>query len=83
MEEFWWLIGTVYALLILPVVIYFLYNLVQDPAAREIPPLMKQWAKQRLCGFLSSQWSTAIRDREFIDATGIRSSSRGVRSKQL
>lgn len=55
MEEFWWFIGVVYALLILPVLFYFLYMLAKDPAAREVAPLMTQWVKHKMCGFLSPQ----------------------------
>lgn len=63
MEEFWWFIGVVYALLILPVLFYFMYSLAKDPAAREVAPLMTQWLKHKMCGFLSpQQQSPATRD---------------------
>ncbi|GAB9462636.1 hypothetical protein Gpo141_00000124 [Globisporangium polare] len=65
MEEFWWFIGVVYALLILPVLFYFLYMLAKDPAAREVAPLMTQWVKHKMCGFLSPQQrSPATRDHQ-------------------
>lgn len=61
MEELWRFFVTVFALLVLPVLLYSLWSFAKDPAARELPPLAAQWVKRKLCGFLSSpqQRSTA------------------------
>jgi hypothetical protein len=60
MEEFWWFIGIVYALLVLPVLGYFVYSMLKDPASREILPLLRDWTKQRICGFLAPQRDPSI-----------------------
>lgn len=60
--EFWTFVAVVYAVVLLPVVLYFAYVAVRDPALREIFALVWGRIKRRTCRFLGpSARNTAIR----------------------
>ncbi|KAE9052775.1 hypothetical protein PR003_g262 [Phytophthora rubi] len=62
LEELWMFIAVVYAAVLVPLLGYFLYSLVSDPATGQVLTVMWARAKQRMLAFLGPRpRSTAIR----------------------
>ncbi|GLD94896.1 hypothetical protein PINS_up003521 [Pythium insidiosum] len=53
MEEFWTFIAVVYGLMFVPVIGFFVYMILRDPAASQLVTLMWQWLKGKTFNFLS------------------------------
>lgn len=59
-DEFWTFFIVIYSLVLLPVIGYFVYALLRDPAAPELARLTMQWVKERMFGFLGSHRDPSV-----------------------
>ncbi|KAJ0399030.1 hypothetical protein P43SY_006901 [Pythium insidiosum] len=69
MEEFWTFIAVVYGMMFVPIVGYFVYILVRDPAASEVVVLMGEWLKGKTVNFLSPKTENGIAPAAIEDLT--------------
>jgi hypothetical protein len=64
LDEFWTFITVVYSLVFFPVLLYFVFSVLRDPAVGELAQLVWKSAKGRTLNFLSSDRNIAVQDKK-------------------